>query len=385
MGRLGRYILFTAATAFLAILVVLTSMIWLTTALRRFDLLTSQGQSFKIFAIITGLTLPTLVLITAPIALFIAIVYALNKLNSDSELLVMSAAGVSPWQMFLPPLLLSSVIAIVSTLIAVDLSPRSLRGLRDQLTVVNADIVSNVAIPGRFTSIERGLTFHVRERGPGGALFGIFINDGRNPAEATTYLADRGRLVSSDSGLFLVLEQGSMHRGGGPGKNASMVEFERYAFDMSQFGSAAENVTNKPGFRDLRELIWPSADDPVYKSDPGRFRVELHKRLSTPLYPLAAFVVAFAFLGSPRTTRQSRGLAFGGAVASFMAIEIAGLGSGGLVQRSEIYTPLPYVVPIVAILLGLMSIAGWIEARVPAVLQRLADAVAARLERLQPA
>ncbi|MDO8534276.1 MAG: LptF/LptG family permease [Xanthobacteraceae bacterium] len=385
MGRLGRYILFTTGGAFVAVLVVLTSMIWLTQALRRFDLLTSQGQSLKIFAIVTGLSLPTLVLVTAPIALFIAVAYTLNKLNTDSELVVMSASGVSPWQIFLPPLLLSIAVATISFMIATDLSPRSLRVLRDQLMVVNADIVTNVAIPGRFTSIERGLTFHVRERGPGGVLLGIFINDARNAAESTTYLADRGRLVNSEGGLFLVLEQGSMQRGGGAGKTASMVEFERYAFDMSQFGAASATAINKPGFRNLSELIWPPADDPVYKADSGRFRVELHKRLSTPLYPLAAFVVAFAFLGSPRTTRQSRGLAFGGAVSSFILIEIAGLGSGGLVQRNEVFSVLPYAVPLLGILFGLLSIAGLIEARMPVLLQRIADAVAARVERLQPA
>ena len=36
---------------------------------------------------------PALVLVIAPAALFIAVLYALNKLNSDSELIVMSAAG----------------------------------------------------------------------------------------------------------------------------------------------------------------------------------------------------------------------------------------------------------------------------------------------------
>ncbi len=385
MGRLERYILVTSGGAFLAVLVVLTSMIWLTQALRRFDLITSQGQTFKVFLVITGLSLPTLMLVTAPIALFIAIVYTLNKLNNDSELIVMSAAGVSPWRVFRPFLLLSVVVAAISVMISVDFSPRSLRGLRDQLTTVNADIVTNVAIPGRFTSIERDLTFHVRERGPGGVLLGIFIDDARSSAETTTYIAERGLIVQSDAGTFLVLEQGSLHRGGGAGKNTSTVEFERYAFDLSQFGAASAASLKRPGFRTLAELMWPAPDDQLYQADPGRFRVELHKRLSTPLYPLAAFVVAFAFLGSPRTTRQSRGLAISGAVVAFMVIEITGLGSGGLVQRSALFSPLPYFLPLVGIVVGLISIAGLVEARVPASLQRLADAIAARIDRLQAA
>ncbi|MEX2127193.1 MAG: LptF/LptG family permease [Xanthobacteraceae bacterium] len=384
MGRLDRYILVTAGGAFMAVLLVLTSMVWVTTALRRFDLLTSQGQTLWVFFTVTALSLPTLMVVVAPIALFLAIVYTLHKLNSDSELVAMSAAGVSPWHLLRAPLAFSIVVAILSTLVSADFGPRSLRSLRGQISLVNADIVTNVAIPGRFTSIERGLTFHVRERAPGGALLGIFINDARAPAQATTYLAERGRIVPSASALILVLEQGSLHRGGA-NRNSSIVEFERYGFDLSQFDPSVSTTFDRASFRSLGELLWPAADDKTAISDAPRFRVELHKRLSTPLYPIAAFVVAFAFLGSPRTTRQSRGLSIAGAVGAFMAIEIVGLGSGGLVERTSLASPLPYVLPLTAIGLGLFVILNNVETRVPLPLQRFADAIAARVERLSTA
>ena len=380
MGRLDRYILLTAGGAFIAVLLVLTSMVWVTTALRRFDLLTSQGQTVWVFLTVTALSLPTLMVVVAPIALFLAIVYTLHKLNSDSELVAMSAAGVSPWHMVRAPLAFSVVIAVISTLVSADFGPRSLRSLRDQISMVNADIVTNVAVPGRFTQIDRGLTFHVRERAPGGVLLGIFINDERDRAQPTTYLAERGRIIPSGSILILVLEQGSIHRGGG--RSSSIVEFERYGFDLSQFDPAASATLDRASFRNLGELLWPAADDKAYLADTARYRVELHKRLSTPLYPIAAFVIAFAFLGSPRTTRQSRGLSIVGAATAFMAIEIVGLGSGGLVERTALAAPLPYVFPIAGIALGLFVILNNIETRVPLPLQRLADAIAARFERM---
>src|SRR5690349_12905327 len=43
MGRLDRYIVVTAGGAFVAALLTLTGMVWLTQILRRFDLVTSQG------------------------------------------------------------------------------------------------------------------------------------------------------------------------------------------------------------------------------------------------------------------------------------------------------------------------------------------------------
>jgi lipopolysaccharide export system permease protein len=386
MGRLDRYILLTAGGAFMAVLLVLTGMVWVTTALRQFDLLTSQGQTVWVFLTVTALSLPTLMVVVAPIALFLAVVYTLHKLNSDSELVAMSAAGVSPWHMLRAPLSLAIVVAIASSFVSAEYGPRSLRSLREQLALVNADIVTNVAIPGRFTSIDRGLTFHVRERAPGGALLGIFINDSRDRAQPTTYLAERGRIVPSASALILLLEEGSIHRGTGPsGRPGSIVDFERYGFDLSQFDPTVAASFEKASFRTLADLLWPAADDKYAIEDAPRFRVELHKRLSTPLYPIAAFVIAFAFLGSPRTTRQSRGLSIVGASTAFMAIEIVGLGSGGLVERTALASPLPYIVPIAGISIGLFVILGQVETRVPVSLQRLADSIAARVERLSTA
>lgn len=385
MGRLDRYILITAGGAFMAVLVVLTGMVWVTTALRQFSLMTSQGQTIWVFLTVTALSLPTLMVVVAPIALFLAIVYTLHKLNSDSELVAMSAAGVSPWHVLRAPLALSIAVAIVSMLVSAELGAQSLRSLREQLAKINADVVNNVAIPGRFTSIDRRLTFHVREKTSQGALLGIFINDGRMRDQTTTYLAERGRIVPSESGLILVLEDGSVHRSVEGSRNSSIVEFERYGFDLSQFDPSTSLNTDRAAFRSLGELLWPAADDKVAVEDAPRFRVELHKRLSTPLYPIAGFIIAFAFLGAPRTTRQSRGLSIVGASLVFMVVEIFGLGSGGLIERSALASPLPYLVPILTIGFGTYLILGNVETGVPAPLQRLADSIAVRVEKMSAA
>src|SRR5262249_5515317 len=177
----------------------------------------------------------------------------------------------------------------------------------------NADIVSNVALPGRFAALERGLTFHVRERGTAGALRGIFVHDTRDPKAVTTYVADRGQIVSSAAGVFLVLEDGTMHRSAEKVSNASMVEFKTYAFDMSQFNATDKAAQLHPADGAIAELLWPKREEPLSPLEESRVRVEVHKRLSTPFYPIAAFVIPFAFLGLPQTTRQNRSAGIAGA------------------------------------------------------------------------
>jgi lipopolysaccharide export system permease protein len=90
-------------------------------------------------------------------------------------------------------------------------------------------------------------------------------------------------------------------------------------------------------------------------------------------------------MGRPRTTRQSRGLAVAGASMMFLVVEVFGLGSSGLVERSALASPLPYLAPLAAIALGGWAILGNHEAGVPAPLQRLADTITARIDKMSEA
>ena len=82
MGSIGRYIFRTTLGAFLVVLVSVTMLMWITQALRDIDLMTNQGQTILVFVGITGLIIPLLVMIIAPIALMIAVAHVLNKLSN---------------------------------------------------------------------------------------------------------------------------------------------------------------------------------------------------------------------------------------------------------------------------------------------------------------
>ena len=212
MGSIGRYVFRTTMVAFTITLVTLTVVMWFTQAIREFDLITSQRQTLLVFVGITGLLIPLLVMMIAPISLVLATAHVLSKLSSDSEIIVMNAAGISPWRLLRPLLAAGLVVSLLVAAIAVYISPWSLRELRDWATQVRADILTNIVQPGRFTTIGGNLTFHIADRRPNGLLEGIFLDDRRDPNEHSTYLAERGEIVKNDSGSFLVLEKGSVQR-----------------------------------------------------------------------------------------------------------------------------------------------------------------------------
>src|SRR5262245_34383029 len=299
MTSIDKYIFRTTFGAFALIAVSLTMLIWVTQALREIDLMTNQGQAILAFIGMTSLLIPVLVLLIAPIALMIAVTYTLNKLNADSEMIVMSAAGISPWRLFVPFFAAALVVSLLVAVIGAYLGPKGLRELRTWAAQLRADLVATIIKPGRFTTVERGLTFHVRERLPNGQLLGIIIDDLRDPKQRSTFLAERGEILESQNGTLLLLEAGSIQRREEGRHEPVIVVFDRNAFDLSHFSGGADGRSLTPRERYLWELMAPDPEDVLYKAQPGAFRAELHDRIAAPLYPLAFAMLAYAFLGTP--------------------------------------------------------------------------------------
>jgi lipopolysaccharide export system permease protein len=353
---IDRYIFRNTFGAFVIVLVSLTSVIWVTQALRDIDLITNQGQSLWAFLGITSLIIPTLIFIIAPISLVIAATHTLNKLSSDSEIIVMNAAGMPPWRLFRPFLAVSLAVAAIVLLTDAYLSPEGLRQLRRFLVAARANLVTNIIKPGGFNNLQNGLTFHLRERQPNGLLLGIFVDDRRDPKERATFIAERGEILEDERGTFLVMENGSVQRREVVQRDPTIVRFTRYAFDLSQFSGATPTIRYTARERYLWELMFPAADDPVLKGGPGQFRAEFHDRLAAPIYPIAFMVITFAYLGAARTTRKSRAMSVVGLVAAVGLLRIIGYAS----VIAGVATPAALLAPYLAFLatfsLGLYAI-----------------------------
>lgn len=382
MGSIGRYIMRTTLGAFLLVLISLTAVIWVTHVLRDIDIVTNQGQTVLIFIGITALLIPALVLVIAPLALMIATAYTLNKLNTDSEIIVMNAAGMSPWRIFRPFLAVSLIVAVLVSVISAYIAPKSLRELRLLVTKVRADLIANIIQPGRFTSFySEKLTFHIRERRPNGELVGIFIDDRRDAADHVTVLAETGQIVESETGTFLVLNNGTVQRQEAKQRDPTIVLFDRYAFDMTQFTGAGYTPTFNATERYLWDLVSPDPADPYVKANGGRMRAEFHDRLMAPFYPVAFVVLAFAILGAPRTTRQSRGLSMFMAIAAVAALRLTGFASAVFGAKTPAALSIIYVGLGTAFVVGIFMIARGAIVEPPAWILKAVESIQARLSR----
>jgi lipopolysaccharide export system permease protein len=382
-GSIDRYIFRTSFGAFVLILVSLTAIIWVTQALHDIDLVTNQGQTVFVFIGITGLIVPLLVLVIAPIAVVIAVAYTINKLNSDSEIVVMNAAGMSPWRLLRPFVAVAILVSLLVAGVSAYLAPMGLRALHDWAVKVRTDVVANVVRPGRFLAIEPGLTFHLRERQPNGQLIGIFMDDRRDPKLHSTFLAEYGEIVEKDNSSFMLLYNGSVQRLETGKLDPAIVLFDRHAFDLSQFGASNQLQATVYGARErtLWDLADPDPNDPLLKSQPGQMRAELHDRLVGPLYPLAFTLMAFAILGAPRTTRQSRAFSLGLAIVGVTVLRFIGFAGAVFAVHTPGAIFVLYAAPLSGCVIGLVAIARGTTIEPPAILTAAVNALGERIAR----
>ena len=357
MTIFGRYLFRQAANALLVILLTLTLVVWLATTLKELNLITSQGQGILLFLQMTLLTLPSLMALIAPNAMLMATLYTLDRMNGDSELIVMTASGAPIWRIGAPIVALAAIVSLGVLIGNLYVTPASMRELRSFITHVRADLISQVLQPGRFSSPEGGLTFHIRDRSPAGDLLGLLVHDERDGKQVMSYLAERGRIIDNDEGSYLVMLEGYVQRYNNEGdeKEVQIVAFDQNMLDLTEFSpkdSAGKGMRPREAY--MSDLFRPDMTKPEIRRNYPQLRAELHDRLATPLYPLVFAFVAIAFLGHARTARENR---WGQILAAFgiaVGLRAAGITVGNMVVVSPWAILLVYGLP-----LGAIIVAAW--------------------------
>jgi len=390
----SRYVFGQAAGTLLLILSSLSGIVWIALALRQLNVITSQGQDTMMLVKMTSLALPNLMAIIAPFSFLIAALQTLNRLNTDSELIVLSAAGGKVWTVARPLLLLALIVSAGLALVSHFAQPWSMRLLRDYIVQVRTDLLTQVIQPGRFTSPEANLMVHIRERALNGELIGLVMHDTRDKNQAQSYLADRGVIVKQDDTAYLVMSGGHIIRRTDAKEPPQIVAFDRYVVDLDQFEPQdATQGELKPRERYFGELIDPGPDSKLYQAQPGQFRSELHERFSSPLYPLAFAFIVIAFVGQARSTRSSRMESLVVAFVAATGCRLLGLALNNVVATNAAFVPMLYLLPLGAIAASLIVIRGADRQRsglatidkIVAIFEPLAERIKALVERRKEA
>ena len=208
MTRLDRYILQQLVAAFGFFVLVFTGVIWLTQAVRLIDTVVASGQSAGVFLEFSALVLPQVFVIVLPLAGIGAALYALNRLYTDSELIVMMGAGLGPVSMLRPVALFGVLIGLAMAIVLTVLVPRSGAILAERTRAIRSDLANALIVERQFLHPLPGLTLFITDTSRQGEMAGIFLNDQRDPERPVTYSAQRALLVREGMEARLVMQEG---------------------------------------------------------------------------------------------------------------------------------------------------------------------------------
>ena len=97
------------------------------------------------------------------------------------------------------------------------------------------------------------------------------------------------------------------------------------------------------------DLINPDKNATLYKFAPGRYRAELHTRLTGGLYPLMTGLLILTYLGNPSSHRQGQGLIVIAACSVILGLRGITIIAEGELRNSATMIYIVWGVPLIAI------------------------------------
>ena len=280
MSRSTLYVIKEITSSFLFIFTILTSIAWLTQGLRYLELFTSDNVAAADYFFYVILLIPKITNITIPISLYISIIFTLNRMRGDSELLIYWSAGRSNRNILLKPILMFTILLFILQLfLTIIIIPSTSLELRNKITDIRSGGVDyNVLKEKKFISPVKNLTIFIQEINDD-KFSGLLIQDDKDQFKPVTYIAEKGEFKKIENKSYLVLLNGFMQILNKDDEKISEIQFEFYELDLTPY--------YEKGIKD----IYPDEMSSIMliekiknnKNKPEEFAV-LQNRIINPIY-----------------------------------------------------------------------------------------------------
>ena len=351
MNSLNRYILKQSFSVMLLITGALTAAVWLAQSLRLVDLIINRGLSAEMFLYLALLILPRFLDIVLPIGAFLAVLFVFNRLTTESELVVMRAAGVSQYGLAKPVLVLSGICFLFLMTLSAYFLPAANREFKDLQFEIRNRFVSSLLQEGAFTTITEKLTIYIGTRNNRGEVNGLLIDDQRDPQHPVTLVAERGAFADAGGSSRIIMVNGNRQQYDRDSGKLNVLTFTRYVLDLDSMHDASEGHAREPQERFLGELLFPPADiDPDVRYS---YLIEFNQRLTVPLTVFSFAMIPLACLLPGEFNRRGQLKRILLAISSALAFQTIDLAIKNLAGRFPIAIALSYVVDLLPFTLGL--------------------------------
>lgn len=292
-----KYILRSIFPSLLAIAVILLCFVWITQILKLLYLI-DKGIKVTNFLGIIVLIAPALLYMIMPIVTVLAIMYVYNKLKEDRQLLILRSSGLDDFSLAKPALFVAFLLTIFSYYISAYLMPVSYNMLKEELSNLKDNYVSNIIDLRTFTQLSKNATIYIDKKDKNGRLEGIVLFDNKNPKTKSVVFARQGSIVLKNGRPVFELQKGLRQAYDSQG-NITKLHFDNLIVEISN-DIQNENEVRVRDHMELyiHEMIWPNSNLEISKQE--KLIAEGHGRVIWPLYNYALAILALSiFLKQP--------------------------------------------------------------------------------------
>lgn len=343
MKKLNEYIAKQVIVGFLVVTFSLLAIVWLTQSLNFVEMVTNKGLPVFMFVEMTSLLMPRIFVILAPIALFVATLFVYNRMISDRELMVMKAAGISPFSSAKAALGVGIFISVFSLYVNNMVIPVAEQRFAQLEWQVKNDMSHMMFKEGEFTTIQWYMTVFVAKDDGNGVVSGILVTDERDPGKKVTLSAEKGRVVYTPTGPRLILVNGVRNElTTDDKKQFSSLAFERYSVD---FGISAKSKEKVAGVRELtlKELLTSYKNKDLTSAQISRYITEGIKRIIIPLYSIIFALMACTGLLVGNFNRRGQGKIITFSILAMIVVQSCDLAFSNLSAKHLYCAPLMFL------------------------------------------
>jgi lipopolysaccharide export system permease protein len=345
MRLIERYLFRQLLGPFLLAASALAAVALLSQSLGALDLVVTQGQSALVLFKISMLTMPQLVVLILPIALFVGGLVALNRLHTEQEIVVCFASGTSTWRVISPAIKLAVLSTLLSLLINLWAEPWSERTLRDELFRIRTDLAASLIHVGQFNQPAAGLTVYAQDVDQSGVFHNLFLYREQPTGGDITFLAAQGKVTKRNGAPVLLMHDGSEQQFSSAGV-LNYLKFDDYTFDLSSFMTPEKVIHYKPSDRYLHELLFPDMQQRWEQHNRVKLLSEANARLATPLYNLAFMIMALAAVIGGPFSRLGYGRRIVAVSAAAGVARILGFGAQAACDVNAWFNVVQYLIPL---------------------------------------
>lgn len=359
-----RYIFRNLLIAAVFVSITLIVVVFLSQSMQFLEMVLDSNASSGSFWLLTFLALPRFFEIIVPLAMMAATIFIYNRMTMDSELAAIRSAGYSPMDLARPALILAMIVTVFLWAMTMWIAPKSLSNMYHMRQVIKSQFSALLFRDGVFNQVDDGLTVYIRERTASGELLGVMIYDGRqkkNGERPSAILAKRGQLVGGDDGSEqVVVYDGSRQEYDAATKKLQRLNFERYTVDLPGNQPLRERW-REPDERTITELLMPDNANTRDVDNRNEFRVEIHRRIVSPLLALAFTMMSCAGLLLGPTDRRGQGWKITGCIATASVLQGLFLAAFSFSRQSDWGLLLMYLLAFSPVVISYALLTGRLE------------------------